>query len=54
MVKISERTIFSTFEGHSLPPSQRELYPSIVEVAWAYYGSHREDIDRVLQEIEDI
>jgi uncharacterized protein (DUF433 family) len=25
-----------------------------LEVAWAYYASHREDIDRTLQESEDL
>jgi uncharacterized protein (DUF433 family) len=30
-----------------------DLTPADLEVAWAYYASHREDIDRFLQEIED-
>lgn len=30
-----------------------DLTPADLEVAWAYYASHREDIDRILQEIED-
>ena len=31
-----------------------DLTPADLEVAWAYDASHREDIDRALQEIEDI
>lgn len=30
-----------------------DLTPADLKVAWIYYASHREEIDRVLQDIED-
>ncbi len=31
-----------------------DLTPADVDAAWAFYASHRANIDRVLQDIEDI
>jgi len=31
-----------------------DLTPADLEVAWAYYASHREDIERALQDLEGI
>ncbi len=31
-----------------------DLTPADLDAAWAFYASHRENIDRVLQDIEDI
>ena len=31
-----------------------DLTPADLEVAWAYYASHREEIERALQDLEDI
>ena len=31
-----------------------DLTPADLEVAWAYYDSHREDIDRALEDLADI
>ena len=30
-----------------------DLTPADLQAAWSYYASHREEIDRVLQDIED-
>ena len=31
-----------------------DLTPADLDAAWAFYASHRENIDRVLQDIEDM
>jgi uncharacterized protein (DUF433 family) len=31
-----------------------DLTPADLEVAWAYYASHGKEIDRVLQDLEDV
>jgi uncharacterized protein (DUF433 family) len=38
---------------HRILEHHPDLTLADLEVAWAYYATHREDIDRILQEIED-
>jgi len=44
-IRVSDRRIL---EHHP------DLTLADLEVAWAYYASHREDIDQLLQESEDL
>lgn len=60
-IRNTRHTVAGLVEWKNLGVSDRRIlehHPDLtqtdLEVAWTYYASHREDIDRILQESEDI